>query len=400
MQNRPSTYTIESAKILSDGDLEIVVMPFSAPWLTMLSRVVIFLLLGGVVLAFGKSLAILGMIFVLTALIFPATLPLSIKLGFNFLSKRMYFEARYLLRRPQTLELLVPFSEIVSVDFRAKSKSTVDIQVSDGTKFMLHFGVRGHEAQRLVNKFASLMGGEAAPMLGAPEFVRAADVAGTRSLMQRETQSWFIWLLIMGLLQMFTAQGFSSWGALLIAIALASLYFREPAIFVVYAVTIAWAGLSNLLSGTTGWNFFSFLQFFFTYRVFMQFRRFQKAEQEAKTTSMDGTPQPPSRAERVFPWVSIVLGVGSMFGYLLMWAAVLTSAVLGLTSETNSLLWGIISALETLTIYGGLLALATGLAGWLTGFSYKWVSIVGTVTGGLTLIISVIVSLGLELLSK
>lgn len=403
MQNRPSTYTIESAKIQGDGDLEIIVTPVTTPWVRMLIWGLVLGVPATLIFVFAAQTGFMfGLILLASAAILPATKPFTIKLRFDFLSRQATFNSFYLLKWPQHIELIVPFSQIRHFGFNLINRSTINVETADGTKFLLQFGVRDYEGKKLVEKFASLGNDATVSIPSTPEAVKMANISDTQSLMQRETQSWFIWLLILGLLQMFAAQGFSSWGALLIAIALASLYFREPAIFVVYAVTIAWAGVSNLLSGATGWNFFAFLQFFFTYRVFTQFRRFQKAEQEARSAFADEMSQLPSRAERIFPWVSIVLGISSMFGYVLMWAAIVTTALLGMgvTSETNPLALGIISTLETLTTYGGLLALATGLAGWLTGFSRKWVSIVGTITGGLTLIVSVIVSLGLEVLSR
>lgn len=401
VQNRPATYSIESAKIQSETETEFVIGAFTPPWFTMLVRSGIFILLAVAVFVIGgKSTLLLGFVFFALALIFPYSLPLNIQISFNFLAGQITLTAFYLLRRPQHTELLVPFSQVAKLDFRfAKpiNKRIVDVYLVDGTKFVLDFGLRKNEAQKLVDRFSSLAGSQVAPVLNSPEAVKVADVTGTQALMQRELRSWSIWLLVLGAGQMFVAQGFSSWGALLIGVGLASFYFRESAMFVVYAATIAWAGLSNLLSGTaSAWNFFAFFQFYLAFVVFRQFQRFQKAEREVQPSS-EAEPETISRAGKLFPWCSAIFGVGGLMGYALTWLAAIIFAVLKITTTENPLVWDALGLLEASTIYAGILGLATGLAGWISAFPRKWVSILGTVTGALTLIISLVVTFLLKL---
>ncbi|MGC1375913.1 MAG: hypothetical protein WA821_06820 [Anaerolineales bacterium] len=396
VQNRPSTYKIDNAKIQDKLNPEYVIVPSNPAWLSILIWSGLFTLLGlFIILLGGKSVILLGFVVAINAVIFPATLPLTIQVSFNFFTKQVTLNADYLLRRPRHVELSVPFSQIARLDFRAPKSRIVDVLTVDGAKFILSFG-RRDEAKMLVDKFASLAGSEAAPILNAPEAVKVANISGAQALMQRELRSWSIWLLVLGVIQMVAAGGFSSWGLLLIGVGLASFYFREPAMFIIYAATIAWAGISNFFYGSaTTWNIFALFQLYLTYAVFKQFQRFQKAEQEAKQVSGAG-PETPGRSERLFPWLSAFLGIGALLAYALTWGIAFACALLHISMAANSVAGYVIDGLGIVAVYAAILALATGLAGWISAFQNKWASILGTVVGGLTLVVSLVVSLLLK----
>ena len=399
MENRPRTYTITSATIKSETEYELVIAPFSPPWFTMLARAAIFGFLGVVViLVAGQGALLIGLIALLLAFVFIGTLPLNIKAVFDFVARQMTFEANYLLRNPRYIELQIPFSQIARLGFFSSDRDKrrfVDVHTVDGIKITLDFGSRKGDAEKLVSRFSSVTGTVEAPTLNSPETVMAVDLAEAQALMQRELRSWTIWLLVLGVLQMITAGGFSSWGVLLIVVGLASLYFRESAMFGVYAVTVAWAGLSNLLYSETGaWNVFAFFQFYLTFIIFKQFRRFQKAEREAKAQAIsEDSPKTTSRAEMLFPWLSAILGVGALGGYGLFWVGIFARALLHVPDAQDGLVLSILSALATIAVYAGILALAMGLSGWGAAFERKWASILGTITGGITLMLSLVISL-------
>ncbi len=153
---------------------------------------------------------------------------------------------------------------------------------------------------------------------------------------------------------------------------------------VIYAVTVGWAGVQNLLFGSTiFWKGFAILQAWIVLlllRQFWQFRRAEKlATEAASALPIENVPASAlPRTERWFPLVALLLG-----GI----AALLFIVVLGgLFVLRNRALLPLLSLLETLAVNMAVLGVATGLAGWLSIASNKWVSIVGCLAGGLTLV--------------
>jgi len=101
---------------------------------------------------------------------------------------------------------------------------------------------------------------------------------------------------------------------LLIAVGLSSLWIRSSAMFMVYATTLTWAGLTNLCSvgsGGLGWAGFGLLQLFFAYRVLHQFRLFSAVHRALVEDDL------PDRAARVFPVGAFLLGVTGLVGLLI-----------------------------------------------------------------------------------
>jgi hypothetical protein len=82
-------------------------------------------------------------------------------------------------------------------------------------------------------------------------------VKNNYAAMLKEIRSWGFWSLGLGAVHLVTS-GFLSapWGVLLIIVGLASFYFRTASMFIIYAVTLAWAALSNLLGLDFAWIFF------------------------------------------------------------------------------------------------------------------------------------------------
>lgn len=93
--------------------------------------------------------------------------------------------------------------------------------------------------------------------------------------MQKEIRSWGLWLLLFGVLH-FIGYGLLSppWGVLLLVVGLSSFYFHEPAMFLVYAVTLAWAAVSNLLGEDPTWIVFGLLQIYLAAQVCRKFRQY------------------------------------------------------------------------------------------------------------------------------
>lgn len=212
-------------------------------------------------------------------------------------------------------------------------------------------------------------------------------IVNAHSAMLKDIRSWGFWSLGLGALHVFSA-GFLSapWGISLIAVGLASFYFRTAPMYVIYGVTLAWAAFSNLTSLETGWGLFALLQVYFAYSVFRQYRRFRTVENEyidLMGEDEDKDLIAVDRAAHIFPWLGSSLGCASIVG--LGWIfAVMIFILMGM-DYTASIpeYFGFLAGLaETV----GLLGIAVCLAALLSGYRYKAVSIIGLVAGILTLI--------------
>lgn len=207
--------------------------------------------------------------------------------------------------------------------------------------------------------------------------------------MLREIRSWGIMLLILGVIQVVASEFLSnSWGILLVIVGLASFYFRSPAMFVIYGTTLIWAAISNALSGAGGWVAFSLFQVFLAFQTFRQFFQFRSTFVAHQNIEISDTPKPQlnsDKAARPFPWTSIVLGAVSFIGLILIILG--TILFIGLTGSQN--LPDFISFAEGLIIDLAVLGFSTGLASILSSYQYKWVSIIGMITGGLVLLIEI-----------
>ncbi len=378
-----SHYQLSGVKLVKpDNDLWIV-QPATPGWFLPVVGGGVFTLLGIPFLLGGGALLIAGLLFFACAGYFMITYPLSAQARFDFSMSEVIFTASYLLRRPRQVEWNVPFRQISSLRLRARSfgKSPVaQLQLQDGAELVMDFGQRVAEAEQLVQRFSPT----SAIVPPIASNVALANVAAAQTQVQREIRSWGTWLLIIGVAQMFMAKGLSPWGIVLIIVGAASFYFREAPMLVVYAVTVGWAGLQNLLLGeTVFWKGFAVLQAWIVFLLLRQVWQFRRAEklttQVTPASPADNAPAPaPSRTEHWFPLIALLLGGGSS----LLFIAAFGSAFL----LHNRDLQPLISLLETLAVNMAVLGLATGLAGWWNIVSNKWGSIVGSLAGGSTLV--------------
>ena len=207
------------------------------------------------------------------------------------------------------------------------------------------------------------------------------------STILKEIRSWAMTLLVLGVISIF-ASGFLSapWGVLLIIVGLASFYFRSSAIMVVYGVTLAWAGVSNLTSGQGFWIGFALFQGYLVFRVFQKFIAFRRAEvnfgeQEAATYGLV-----PQRSASLYPWTACLLGVISLLGLI----GIFVGAVAFIVVTESQAVPQFIIFMEGLIVNFGVLSFAIGLASVLSKHPRKAVAITGMVTGILTTLIELI----------
>jgi hypothetical protein len=212
-------------------------------------------------------------------------------------------------------------------------------------------------------------------------------LVGARAVLFKENRSWGIWLLIMGVIHVLTS-GFLSapWGIMLVLVGLGSFLFKSASMFIIYAVTLSWAAISNLVSLETNWIIFALLQLFFAYRTFRQFGRFSKLESTYNdllaAVEGDGSATI-NRTATWFPWLGLLLGCLSIFGQILLFSIVIVLAVFSQGGETVP---GYVDFLFDLLLNAGVLGFSVGLASVLANYRPRPVAIIGMVGGALTLI--------------
>lgn len=211
--------------------------------------------------------------------------------------------------------------------------------------------------------------------------------ATAHAAMLKEIRSWGLWSLGLGALHVISS-GFLSapWGVLLIIVGLASFYFRTASMFILYAVTLTWAGLSNLAAMQGGWIFFGLVQFYFAYRVFQQYRRFRDIEGEyIQSTSMEVNSDvvKKDRAARFFPWLGSLLSCSSILGLVIFFVAIIV--IMAQTQDPASVP-NYFNFVGGLVENVGVLGFAISLAALLSKYRPKAAAIVGLVFGALTLL--------------
>ena len=215
----------------------------------------------------------------------------------------------------------------------------------------------------------------------------AAFPSMVQAAMLKDMRSWAWWLVGFGVLNLFIAgvNGIG-WAWLLFMVGAASFIFKDAVMYVLYTITLAWAGISNLVSGQTGWIFFSFLQFYMAYQTFRSYRRFQKYQDDiAQTPVIEAAPVKHAWfiAPNIFPWLGGLLGIGSLGGLALSFGIPIAISLIGAGEPSDTLLllaW-------QLVVNAGVLGIAVSLGALLARYRYKAASIFGLISSSLVLII-------------
>ncbi len=224
-------------------------------------------------------------------------------------------------------------------------------------------------------------------VITGPIPLSTAFPAVAQAVMLKDMRSWAWWLVGLGALHLFTAgvNGIG-WAGLLFMVAIGSFIFKDAVIYVLYTVTLAWAGISNLVSGQSGWMFFSFLQFYMAYQTFRSYKRFQKFQDGMARIQMAEI-APAERAwfvaPKVFPWLGGVLGIGSLVGLVLVFGVLLAVGLMGTQGPSDTLF---ILAMD-IAVNAAVMGMAVSLGALLARFRYKAAAIFGLISSCLVLII-------------
>ena len=216
-------------------------------------------------------------------------------------------------------------------------------------------------------------------------------IANGRAAMFAEIRSWGMWSLGLGVLHILTS-GFLSapWGILLVLVGLASFYFRSASMFVVYTVTLGWAGISNILGLEIGWIAFGIYQIYLAVRIFKQYHHFQNIENKYFELSAKDASTPidtPARAQGFFPWLGSFFGCSSIIGFVLFFVII---AIIAGSSNGEPVYPGYFNIIDGMIMNFGILGIAISLASLLSKYRWKALAIMGLIGGILTISIELI----------
>ncbi len=191
-------------------------------------------------------------------------------------------------------------------------------------------------------------------------------VPGADGALLREIRSWGVWSLALGVMHLLVPGLSVPWGMVLLVVGAASFYFREASMLAIYSITLAWVGISNMFIGT-GWSAFAIVQLAFAARVFYRFLGFRQAG--------TGLELPPDerRAARLFPGAGCILGAMTLGCTVIA----LVSLLILFTYTDSAEIPVFFVWLIDLAVHLGVLGLAVNLAALLSGYRYKWLSVLG-----------------------
>ncbi len=208
---------------------------------------------------------------------------------------------------------------------------------------------------------------------GISEGISDNELLALEMQMKKGISSWAVWTGIFGALNLFNSHFQSSYGLTLIIVALLSLVFPAPAMYILYGVSIIWVAASNATAGEIQWLLFAAFQVYMGIKVLLDYKKFAPIWKTYQSNlNNPDKPQPGKGMQRsagFFPWIGFVLsGIGAV-GCI---ALVITLFVLNDSIPDDS---PIFFALD-LMIDFGMLGFAIGLASLLAGYKKSVLSII------------------------
>jgi hypothetical protein len=208
-----------------------------------------------------------------------------------------------------------------------------------------------------------------------PARLKDNEVVKLETEMNREIRRWAIVTGVLGVANIAGSQMQSAWGFTLVVVALLSILFPAPVMFILYGVTLIWVALSNITSGS--WIFFGFavLQVVAGVQVLKKYSKYAPIWQYYHVNlKYPGMPQPEKgmlRAYDSFATLGVLLGILGAVGSFLLFAF---AFVQGSTFAQGS--YGHFKSLALdFAIDMGMLGFATGLASLLAKYKHTILSI-------------------------
>jgi hypothetical protein len=284
--------------------------------------------------------------------------------------------------------------QVFKTAYDASLRANLFILLSAGVGLLLFYLLFRSGAGLVVGLALGLSAGQ----LGAARWVQGRDPlsldsgAEVAARLRRELRTWGTVAILLGLLHFITAGLlYAPWGVVLVLVGLASFFIAAPTLFVVYAVSLAWAAVTNALGAVQGYVLtrillliLSLFQLFLALQVFRRFSLYRRAAGERASVAA------------AFSILSVALGLVALAGYLVLFAMIVSSAGNGSGTIATSLL----SFFEGACANLGALALATGLAGLIGAPSSgmernprRGLAALGLVTGGFVAVVEAVLIL-------
>lgn len=209
-----------------------------------------------------------------------------------------------------------------------------------------------------------------------------------REKMLKGVRSWGWTAIVLGVVH-FVFGGFlnPSWGVTLILVGGLSFFIRESPMYVVYAITMLWVGISNLISGGLGgWTLMGLMQLFWAYGLFRNYRFYQKVEKsywELPEENREPEEKKDLRANRLFPGVGCAIGSLSAFGGIavVIFMLLVFAAAWNAGNEPSQGVQTLINWLWAVMLSGGIIGFSLGVAALLSGYPRKWMAWIAVISG-------------------
>jgi hypothetical protein len=223
-------------------------------------------------------------------------------------------------------------------------------------------------------------------------FSQESEAASKKFHMQKEIRSWGWSFLILGGVH-FISFGLlaPSWGVILLLVGIASFQIIDPAMFVVYGISLAWVGLNNVISSNFGfWTFFGLFQIYIAYQVYKKYNIYKGQPHIEELAQDEESFQEQNIASRYFPnvgcWLSAVslivfIGIFMFMVFIVVFSAVQNQEA---TIDNDQILTFVLDV----SIGLGVIGFAVSLAALLSKFKPAWKAWIGIVCSLLLMVMN------------
>lgn len=214
--------------------------------------------------------------------------------------------------------------------------------------------------------------------------------------MLKDIRSWGWTSIVLGVIHfVFSGVLDPAWGIALLVVGGISFLIREASMFVIYAVVMAWVGVSNIAAAGFGGGtiFFGALQVFVSYKLYRKYQEYAIVERKYLELEADQE-EPANRAKDTFPGCGFALGLVGLVGavgiFVLLIAAVATRGPDAPVPENLQVIDFIMGAL----LASGILGFALSVAALVSKYPRKWLAWIGALAGGLLMAFEIFLRLG------
>jgi hypothetical protein len=209
--------------------------------------------------------------------------------------------------------------------------------------------------------------------------------------MQNEIRSWGRSSLVLGVIHLISFGLLApSWGVILLLVGIASFQIIDPAMFVVYSISLGWVGLNNAINSDFGfWTFFGFYQIYLAFRVYKKYN-FYKGKQLIEESEQNEEKLEKLNKASYFPnvgcWLSVVSLIVFVGIFMFMILFVAYSAAQNQEATLNN--DRIFTIVLDVSVGLGVIGFSASLAALLSKFKPAWKAWIGIICSGLLMLMN------------